>query len=176
MRRFSQIALLATLFACSACATFVPQQTPIQITDGVHTTESWSYEDCGTQADPIQIKSIKVSPDPPKPGEDLTVEVNAIATRTIEEGAYADVTVKLGLIKLLHKQFDVCEEARNADADIQCPVTTGEYNVKHTVALPKEVPKAKFTVQVRGYTVADDDMLCLNLKVDFMKRPFPKLW
>jgi hypothetical protein len=28
-----------------------------------------------------------------------------------KEGAFADVTVKLGLIKLLQKQFDVCEEA-----------------------------------------------------------------
>ena len=28
-----------------------------------------------------------------------------------QEGAYAQVTVKLGLIKLLTKSFDVCEEA-----------------------------------------------------------------
>lgn len=28
-----------------------------------------------------------------------------------QEGAYADVTVKLGLVKLLQKRFDVCEEA-----------------------------------------------------------------
>lgn len=34
-----------------------------------------------------------------------------IADAPPQEGAYADVTVKLGLIKLLHKQFDLCEEA-----------------------------------------------------------------
>jgi hypothetical protein len=28
-----------------------------------------------------------------------------------QEGAYADVTVKIGLIKLLHKRFDLCQEA-----------------------------------------------------------------
>jgi len=28
-----------------------------------------------------------------------------------QDGAYADVAVKLGLIKLLSKQFDLCEEA-----------------------------------------------------------------
>jgi len=28
-----------------------------------------------------------------------------------QDGAYADVTVKLGLVKLLQKRFDVCEEA-----------------------------------------------------------------
>ena len=28
-----------------------------------------------------------------------------------QEGAYADVTVKVGVIKLLQKEFDLCEEA-----------------------------------------------------------------
>ncbi len=28
-----------------------------------------------------------------------------------QDGAYADVTVKAGPIKLLHKEFDVCDEA-----------------------------------------------------------------
>ena len=34
---------------------------------------------------------------------------------------------------------------------------------------------ARFNVDVQGYTVDDDDMLCLKLRVDFMK-PFPHLW
>lgn len=29
----------------------------------------------------------------------------------MQDGAYAEVTVKLGLIKLLSKEFDLCEEA-----------------------------------------------------------------
>lgn len=33
---------------------------------------------------------------------------------------------------------------------------------------------AKFTVAVRGYTVEEEDMMCLDLKVDFMKNPFPR--
>jgi hypothetical protein len=34
------------------------------------------------------------------------------------------------------------------------------------------LPAAKFVVVVRGYTVAEDAMICLDLKVDFMKRPW----
>lgn len=30
---------------------------------------------------------------------------------TAQEGAYADVTVKMGLVKLLTKTFDICDEA-----------------------------------------------------------------
>lgn len=82
--------------------------------------------------------------------------------------------------------------SRTANTSIQCPVEQGEYTVSHTVALPKEIPQglllkytvvlrsyftlAKFNVNVRGYTVDDGEMLCLNLKVDFMKLPFPSLW
>ena len=71
-----------------------------------------------------------------------------------------DITVKLGLIKLLQKRFDICEEAyvsptppfllatlgfnityrSKSDLDIKCPVQVGEYDVSQTVALPKEIP------------------------------------
>lgn len=38
----------------------------------------------GQSSDPLQIQSIQVSPDPPKPGENMTVTVNAIAQERIE--------------------------------------------------------------------------------------------
>ena len=34
---------------------------------------------------------------------------------------------------------------------------------------------AKFIINARGYTVDDDDLFCVNLKVNFMKGPFFKL-
>jgi hypothetical protein len=78
-----------------------------------------------------------------------------------QEGAYADVTVKLGVVKLLTKEFDLCEEAyvflvlpvfaiptgissrRNAELEVQCPVKEGNYLVEHTVTLPKEIPQGE---------------------------------
>lgn len=94
------------------------------------------------------------------------------------------------------------ERSRNANATVQCPVEPGPYVIVQTVALPKEIPRgassaqcpcakrnarvltdllpiAKFVVKVNGYTADDEEMLCLNLSVDFMKNPFPrprKLW
>ena len=114
------------------------------------------------------------------------------------------MSVKIGLIKLLQKKFDLCEEAyvvlhllialylkllrRKANATVQCPVKPGSYHVEQTVALPKEIPPgklvkfisartitsyaprlAKFVVNVRGYSVEEEDLLCLDLKVDFTK-------
>ncbi|KIY50597.1 hypothetical protein FISHEDRAFT_39003 [Fistulina hepatica ATCC 64428] len=145
------------------------------VTDGdVNVQESWGYVDCGLPEYPIQLESITVSPDPPKPGETLTVTVKAEVFELIEEGASADVTVKLGLVKLLQKQFDICEEARNANATVQCPIEPGNYTVVQSVDLPKEIPPAKFVVSVRGYTVDEDDLACVDLKIDFMKK-FPSI-
>ncbi|KAG5648059.1 hypothetical protein DXG03_007094 [Asterophora parasitica] len=191
MVRISLFALLALSSATLGLATPVEHQVSLG-DDTVRVADKWSYKDCGNPTDAIQIQSIKVTPDPPQPGKDLTVDVVGKAVRRIEDGAYADVTVKLGLVRLLHKQFDVCEEARNANASIQCPIEEGSYSVSQTVALPKEIPRgmslllpcipphisicdsAKFIVNVRGFTNDDDDMLCLDLSVDFIKNPFPR--
>jgi len=172
MARFSlfSVVFLSLFFAANAN----PLQQPLP-GGTVHTAQGWGWVDCGQITDPIQIDSISVFPDPPQPGQNLTVIVEASAQEEIEEGAYADVVVKLGLIKLLHKEFDLCEEARNADTSVQCPVDKGEYVVEQTVELPKEIPKAKFTINARGYTVDDNDLFCVDLRVDFMKKPFFKL-
>ena len=172
MARLFFLAVCALSLASKALAS-PPPQVPIRSDEAPHTMDGWSYVDCGLPTDAIQVTSLVVSPDPPQPGKDLTVTVTGEATNVIEDGAYADVTVKLGLIKLLHKKFDVCEEARNNNISVQCPVEKGTYTVVHTVPLPREIPRAKFLVQVRGYTHDDEDMVCLDLKVDFMKNPFP---
>ncbi|EKM78708.1 hypothetical protein AGABI1DRAFT_114313 [Agaricus bisporus var. burnettii JB137-S8] len=166
--------ILASFVACATANPF-GHQIPLSASgsdDTVTTFAGWGYENCGSPTDLVQIESIAISPDPPQPGKDLTVTVNGIATDVVQAGAYADVTVKLGLIKLLKKEFDVCEEAHNANLTIQCPVQPGSYEVRHTVALPKEIPPAKYKVEVEGYTADDDPLLCLKLTVDFMKRPF----
>ncbi|KAF5313996.1 hypothetical protein D9611_006874 [Ephemerocybe angulata] len=179
MRWTPILAFLSLLGTSSVLASpvFEPQDQEALGVGPIKTMNKWEWENCGEPQYPIQIESLEVSPDPPQPGKNLTVKVTATVTERIEDGAYADVVVKLGLIKLLEKTFDVCEEARNANATVQCPVEVGPYVVEQTVELPKEIPRAKFVVNVNGYTAEDEDMLCLNLKVDFMKNPFPhKLW
>ncbi|KAG6888687.1 Phosphatidylglycerol/phosphatidylinositol transfer protein [Termitomyces sp. Mi166 len=174
MVRFHLITVLA-LSAPSLIFANPVEQAALRPDAPVHTAGKWSWTNCGQPTDAIQIEDIVVTPDPPQPGKDLTVKVTGKAQSVIEDGAYAEVSVKLGLVKLLQKTFDVCEEARKANATIQCPVQPGMYTVEQTVALPREIPRAKFKVDVQGYTANDDDMLCLNLLVDFLPNPFPRL-
>jgi len=135
----------------------------------VHTSRSWGYTLCGSETSAIQIKSLAVLPDPPMPGQNMTVMLTGEVLEDIEEGAEVDVTVKVGIVKLLTRTFDMCEQARNANASIQCPVAKGDHEIEHTVALPKEIPPAKFIVNMRGYTANGDDMVCVDLHADFRK-------
>ncbi|KAI8451654.1 ML domain-containing protein [Phakopsora pachyrhizi] len=130
----------------------------------------WKFDDCGLTTDAITIKSFDVEPDPPKAGKNLTVTASGTVNQVIEDGAYADVTVKLGsFIKLLQKTFDICEELTKSDTNLRCPIQPGDYDIAQTVALPREIPPAKYTVQVRAFTANDEDLACADLMVDFSK-------
>ncbi|KAF8591937.1 hypothetical protein K439DRAFT_615359 [Ramaria rubella] len=170
MTRLLSLALLPVYLSLFVAALpSANEQIPLAPADP-HTSNSWEWSDCGAASDVVEIKSLSLSPDPPKPGVNLTVTASGYVSSTIEDGAWADVSVKLGLIKLLTKSFDVCEEAKKANVSIQCPVSPGEYTVVQTVALPKEIPPAKFSVEVRAYNADEAAMLCANIKIDFLPK------
>ncbi|PWN49531.1 hypothetical protein IE53DRAFT_306603, partial [Violaceomyces palustris] len=100
----------------------------------------WTWSSCNSGDEIVEVESIAITPDPPRPGQNLTVIAKGVVSEEISDGSVADVVVKLGLIKLLTKSFDVCEEARVNKAEIQCPVSPGEYQIQQTVALPREIP------------------------------------
>ncbi|WOO77364.1 Phosphatidylglycerol/phosphatidylinositol transfer protein [Vanrija pseudolonga] len=103
-------------------------------------------------------------------GKELTVSFRTTVSEVLDEGAYADVAVNIGLVKVLRKQYDLCEEARNLNTSIQCPAQQGEYYVEHTFDLAKTIPEAKFNIKVRGFTVKEEPLVCLDLVVDFIRR------
>ncbi|GAA5930231.1 sterol transporter [Sporobolomyces koalae] len=136
--------------------------------DQVGTLTKWDWTDCGSPSDALQIESLKISPDPPRPGHDLTIVASGKAQSKIDFGTYADVTVKLGLIKLLTKQFDVCDELDNSNATLRCPIAPGTHSITQTVALPREIPRAKFQVEAKVYTQDEEPAACISLWINFL--------
>lgn len=139
---------------------------------------SWSYSNAGLPTDPLQIDTVTITPDPPRPGGEVKLTIKGTVQEAIEDGAYFDVTVKLGLIKLLQKQFDFFQELRDgsptegwsASPDpAGGPIKPGDLELTVTMQLPREVPQAKFNLAARGYTAADDDLAALDLRFDFMR-------
>ncbi|CBQ69689.1 related to phosphatidylglycerol/phosphatidylinositol transfer protein [Sporisorium reilianum SRZ2] len=129
--------------------------------------QGWQWASCGTGDEIVDVESIVVSPDPPVPGQNLTVRAKGTIKDEVSDGTFADVIVKLGYIRLLARRFDVCEEARQNNADLQCPLSAGEYELEHTVALPREIPPGKFNVHITGENQDGSNLLCLDLSIQF---------
>lgn len=70
-------------------------------------------------------------------GATLTIEAKGNFTEEVGDGAYIRLTVKYGLITLLHSTADLCEQMKNVDED--CPLA-GEKTVTKEVSLPKTIP------------------------------------
>ncbi|KAL9932726.1 hypothetical protein V8E36_008425 [Tilletia maclaganii] len=152
---------------------FFPQapaasSVPVGILDGGG--RAWTWRSCSDEDALVDVHSIEVSPDPPQRGKNMTIKASGTVKQRIEEGAYAMVDVKIGLIRLLHRQVDICEEARANDADVKCPVDPKDYDISQTVQLPSQIPPAKFGVHVESFTVDDAPLVCLDLTVDFLHR------
>ncbi|KAH9471585.1 hypothetical protein Pst134EA_005477 [Puccinia striiformis f. sp. tritici] len=117
------------------------------------------------------FQRVEIDPNPPKVGQNLTVRATGTIRRLIEDGAYAVVTVNVGLVRLLQKTFDVCEELRKADVSLQCPMEPGDFDIAYEITLPKEIPPVTYRIDALAYTTDDDDMACANLSVDFSRKP-----
>lgn len=71
-------------------------------------------------------------------GKTLTIEATGNFTEKVEQGAYLELVVKYGLIRLIHQKADLCEQMKNA-VDEECPLI-GEKTITKDVDLPKEIP------------------------------------
>lgn len=117
----------------------------------------------------LEITKLDLVPNPPKRGSKLVIKASGEIFETIEEGAYVDVEVRLGYIKLLTQTYDLCEILDDNDVDgLTCPIKKGKYdNLSKDVDIPQEVPPGKYLVTARAYTNDDDLITCITGEVYF---------
>ncbi|KAI8335997.1 ML domain-containing protein [Choanephora cucurbitarum] len=123
----------------------------------------------------LKIKSIQISPNLVQPGGEVVIRASGTVHEPITPGSEADVKVKMGVVQLLHKRFDICNELEKnkEDVEIQCDIQKGDLTVTQKVTLPKEIPKRKFVVIVHATTASGHPLACLQIIVDFSRRrPF----
>ncbi|ODQ79763.1 hypothetical protein BABINDRAFT_161463 [Babjeviella inositovora NRRL Y-12698] len=113
----------------------------------------------------LELKSLTISPNPPLRGENMTISAVAYLSKDIAEGAYVEVDVFYGYIKLLHQTYDLCEQI--GEVDMECPLKAGEYTIIKQVAIPDQVPPGKYVVNARAFTEEDDYITCLSATVVF---------
>ncbi|CEP23920.1 unnamed protein product [Cyberlindnera jadinii] len=130
----------------------VPGDSPVAICDA-------------SQKQLLTIDLVDIVPNPPARGANLTVAAVGHLHELVEEGAYVDVDVRYGYIKLISQTYDLCDEV--GEVDLKCPLKPGEYKLSKTVEIPNEVPPGKYVVYARAFTKDDKYLACITATVVF---------
>ena len=121
---------------------------------------------CADPADYIlQIDKVDLDPNPPKPGEKLSIKASGDFKEQVGEGSKMHLQVKYGLITLINQERDACETIEQAD--LKCPLKKGELALTKDVDLPREIPPGTYTVLADVYTEEGDKITCLTAKIAF---------
>lgn len=132
--------------------TFIPGDSPID-----------TCESPAPNTDLIEITNLEISPNPPERGQNLTISATGLIKEDIEAGAYVEIEVKYGLIRLLRQTLDLCEQTEKVE--LGCPIKEGEVSLERVVQLPQAIPPGRYTVNARVFTEDDRQVTCLVAKV-----------
>ncbi|KAL1969897.1 hypothetical protein VTN77DRAFT_7406 [Rasamsonia byssochlamydoides] len=142
---------------------FASEQSPIKAVDKNFPVEGENpLTYCSDPSNNIlEILSVDLSPNPPQPGQTLTIKAKGIFHEQVERGAKVLLQVKYGLIRLINQEADLCEQLEN-NVDLQCPLEKGEMTFTKQVDLPKEIPPGKYSVLADVYTEDKRKITCLE--------------
>ena len=59
----------------------------------------------------------------------------------VEEGAYVNLEVKYGLIRIINQKTDLCDALGNVDRE--CPVDEGELVFTKDLDIPNQIPPVR---------------------------------
>jgi len=171
MKLFSALPLVTLLAASASAANFfsvASLQAPISGADaGPKVPGESPLQHCSsTDEDVLEIEKVDLVPNPPVPGQTLTIEASGILKDVIATGAKVRVTVKYGkYVTILNQEFDLCDQM--GEVDQECPLDEGRMIIKKAVDIPAQVPPGTYNVQAMAYTVDERPITCLLASVPF---------
>ncbi|KAJ4291695.1 Phosphatidylglycerol/phosphatidylinositol transfer protein [Kalmusia sp. IMI 367209] len=114
----------------------------------------------------LKIENVDLSPNPPLPGETLSITAKGDFKEEIEEGSKMHLTVRYNnLITLINQDADTCETVKKAD--LECPLKKGEMKLTKDVDLPQQIPPGKYDVKAEVKTKDGDLITCLTAQITF---------
>ncbi|KAI0098738.1 phosphatidylinositol transfer protein [Nemania sp. FL0031] len=131
----------------------VPGESPLEFCDKDHAKDT------------VQIEKVDLLPNPPEAGSELVIHATGTVYEPIVKGAYVQIVVKYGLIRLLSTKADLCDQVENVD--MKCPIEKGVLSIVKTVEIPKEVPPGTYNVFADVYNSDETPITCLQATVTF---------
>ncbi|KAJ8119899.1 hypothetical protein ONZ43_g3252 [Nemania bipapillata] len=167
MRVFS-VACIAALSAgnlVSAGSWFGGNDASVKEADKVPGNSPLQFCEKDHGQDIVHIKQVDLLPNPPESGAELVIHATGTVSETIEDGAYVQLVVKYGLIRLVSTKASLCEQVENVD--LKCPIEKGVLSITKSVDIPKEVPPGTYNVFADVYNADHKPITCLQATVTF---------
>jgi ML domain len=140
-----------------------------KITSSTSPTSTWNPTHPKSTSSPDNYTTTTTTtiafPNPPPRGSSLNITASGIFSKDVEEGATVGLTVKYGLITLIHQTADLCEQIKNVD--LECPLKKGKMSMVHSVKIPREAPMGKYTVLADVVTKDSEQVTCMEAVVYF---------
>ncbi|KXS18023.1 hypothetical protein M427DRAFT_133150 [Gonapodya prolifera JEL478] len=130
-----------------------------QFDDPFEPTPLSTVTNCGTSDDLFELTSLNISPDPPVKGFPITIAASGTLKDEVLPGANVSVLVKIGLVKLVNQDFDLCELIKG-NLDEECPLAPGDRELTRTFQLPEDAPRGHYRVNAVVKTVDRRQIAC----------------
>ena len=123
--------------------------------------QAHDFTDCSASPK-LGIKSVVLTPDPPKAGASLEVELQGKNEVAVADGASATLTIKMFGVKLASIPFNVCTQM-----GLTCPVAANtEWTGKISYPIPSAAPPhVSITAEVVVEDASKNELDCVDLKV-----------
>ncbi|KAI6823188.1 hypothetical protein KC340_g9315 [Hortaea werneckii] len=119
--------------------------------------------------DILTLKSVDLTPNPPKAGQTLQITAKGTLSEDVDKGSEVHLTVKYGLITIIRQTADLCDTITKVD--LSCPLKKDEQTeLTKSVELPKEIPPGKYSVIADVYNADKKKVTCLTATVEFHRK------
>lgn len=112
----------------------------------------------------LSIEQVTINPNPPLPGQNLTIFASGTLKTDLVEDSYVDVLVRYGFITLVNRRYDLCDLL--VEVDLKCPLKAGYLSLSRVVEIPDGVPPGEYYVDAKAYTGNDELLTCLSASVE----------
>ncbi|KAI6656456.1 Phosphatidylglycerol/phosphatidylinositol transfer protein [Oopsacas minuta] len=117
------------------------------------------WTNCGKAGDGVEIISVKITPDPPKKGQNVTI-VASVNVKEEITGGKVNAGIKWGIIHL-NKSFDLCELVKKAGES--CPIAAGKQIKTLTQVVPNNTPGGHYTGKITVQDQNGKELGCIGI-------------
>ncbi|KAF4369081.1 hypothetical protein CsatB_019448 [Cannabis sativa] len=104
----------------------------------------------------VKVSKVDINPYPIVRGEPATFAI-AATTDTPISGGKIEIDVSVFGIQIHREFLDLCTET-------SCPVSSGDFVVSHSQALPAFTPPGTYTLRMRMHDESGHELTCISFK------------